>query len=110
MPRARGQWSCVAALALAACATPFDNAPLNVPLSPPSTPAFVAPSGSPPPPDPSGGANVIALSLSGGGMRAAVFAFGVLQALQGGGPTGMDVFDELTFISADGRRATSAVP
>jgi hypothetical protein len=62
-PRARGLWGCVAALALAACATPFDNAPLNRPLSPPSTPASVAQPGSPPPPEPSGGANVIALSL-----------------------------------------------
>jgi NTE family protein len=78
MPRARGLWSCVAALALAACATPFDNAPLNQPLSPSSMPAFVAQPGSPQPPDPSGGANMIALSLSGGGMRAAAFAFGVL--------------------------------
>jgi NTE family protein len=100
MPRAGRLWTCAAALALAACATPFDNAPLNQPLSPSSTPSSVAQSASPPPPDPSGGANVIALSLSGGGMRAAAFAFGVLQALQGGGPTGMDVFDELTFISS----------
>jgi hypothetical protein len=74
MPRARRLWSCVAALALAACATPFDNAPLNQPLSPPSTPASVAQSGSAPPLDPSGGTHVIALSLSGGGMRAAAFA------------------------------------
>lgn len=99
MPRARSLWSCVAALAaltLAACATPFDNAPLNAPI----TPAFVTQSALPPPPDPSGGENLIALSLSGGGMRAAAFAFGVLQALQGDGPPGMDVFDDLTFISS----------
>lgn len=92
MPRAPRLWSRVAVQALAACATPFDNAPLNAPI----TPIFIALSGSRRPPDHSGGAIVIALSLSGGGMRAAAFAFGVLQALQGGEPTGMDVFDGLT--------------
>lgn len=99
MPSAWRLWSYVAALAaltLAACATAFDNAPLNAPIAP----GFVTQSALPPPPDPSGGENLIALSLSGGGMRAAAFAFGGLQALQGGGPPGMDVFDDLTFISS----------
>jgi NTE family protein len=46
------------------------------------------------------GSNVVALSLSGGGMRAAAFSFGVLQALADADASGTDIFDELTFMSS----------
>jgi NTE family protein len=80
----------VAALTLAACATPIDNAPLNAPI----TPAFVEFSKRP---REIVGENVIALSLSGGGLRAAAFSFGVLQALA---TAPQDNLDDLAFISS----------
>jgi NTE family protein len=116
---ARGGGSRIAALAVAlaaaSCTTTFDNAPLNAPV----TPEFVAQAGMLRPPEKAGGEYVIALSLSGGGLRAAAFSFGVLQALRDGrdngeggsgagaggaggarGTSGVDVFDDLTFISS----------
>jgi NTE family protein len=82
-----------AALALSGCATPFDNQPLNRPI----TRQFVQDSAQP---RDIVGANVVALSLSGGGMRAAAFSFGVLQALAAADEAGTDIFDELTFMSS----------
>ena len=80
---------------LGGCAAPFGNTPQN----PPITPEFVARSAML---RDAAGENVIAMSLSGGGMRAAAFAFGALQALAAPGEdnTGIDVFDDLTFISS----------
>jgi NTE family protein len=80
-------------LLLAACATRFDNEPQNRPI----TAEFVAQSQ-----QLRGivGANTIGLSLSGGGLRAAAFSFGVLQALTAAGDARTDVFDELTFMSS----------
>jgi NTE family protein len=60
-------------LALAGCATPIDSRPVNQPLQ--------AQRDTPPPPTDIVGEHVIGLSFSGGGLRAAAFAFGVLQAL-----------------------------
>jgi NTE family protein len=82
-----------ALLALAGCATAFDNHPLNQPV----TQQFVNSSLQA---RDIVGANVVALSLSGGGMRAAAFSFGVLQALASADEAGTDLFDELTFMSS----------
>jgi NTE family protein len=81
------------ALVLTGCATPFDNQPLNRPI----TRQFVEDSSRP---RHIVGRNVVALSLSGGGMRAAAFSFGVLQALAEADDAGTDIFDELTFLSS----------
>ena len=90
------------ALLLGGCATPFGNAPQN----PPITAEFVARAAVPRNFE---GENVIALSLSGGGMRAAAFAFGALQALADDGSGGVDLFDDVTFISSvSGGSLTSA--
>jgi len=89
----RRPWLLLPAL-LAGCATPtFDNAPRNVPV----TPAFVAQAAKP---RDIVGERVIGLSLSGGGLRAAAFGLGVLQALASDDAPEADVFDELTFISS----------
>ena len=94
-----GVWLPLLAAVLSGCATPtFDNAPRNVPV----TPAFVAQAAAP---RDIVGRQVIGLSLSGGGLRAAAFGLGVLQALAGsdaptaGGPA-TDVYDDLSFISS----------
>jgi len=81
------------ALSLTGCATPFDNQPLNRPI----TRQFVEDSSRP---RDIVGRNVVALSLSGGGMRAAAFSFGVLQALADADQSGTDIFDDLTFMSS----------
>lgn len=87
-------WLPLVASLLAGCATPtFDNAPRNVPV----TPAFVAQAAAP---RDIVGRRVIGLSLSGGGLRAAAFGLGVLQALAGADAAQADVFDDLTFISS----------
>lgn len=78
---------------LVACTTRFDNEPLNRPI----TPEFVAQAG-----QARGivGPDTIGLSLSGGGLRAAAFSFGVLQALTAAGDPPVDLFDDLTFMSS----------
>jgi NTE family protein len=43
----------------------------------------------------------VALSFSGGGLRASAFSFGVLQALKAVSPQGEDLLDDLTFISSE---------
>lgn len=78
---------------LLGCATSFDNQPLNRPV----TPAFVQQAAQA---RDIVGRDVIGLSLSGGGTRAAAFALGVLQALAGDGGRTADVYDDLTFISS----------
>ncbi len=85
------------------CATTIDNLPLNQPI----TSEFAAPANAP---RDIVGENVVALSLSGGGMRAAAFSYGVLEALRDvEGDSRTDVFDELTFItSVSGGSLTAA--
>jgi NTE family protein len=75
------------------CAASFDNQPLNQPLGSAALIDSAAPRDLV-------GERVIALSLSGGGMRAAAFALGVMQALREVGPQRLDVFDDLTFMSS----------
>jgi NTE family protein len=82
-----------AALVLAGCATPLDNQPQNRPI----TPAFVKWAAAP---RDIVGENVIGLSLSGGGLRAAAFAYGVLQALTAADEARTDLYGELSFISS----------
>lgn len=82
-----------ALLGLAGCATPIDNQPQNRPI----TAAFVAQAQQ----DRSiVGENVVALSLSGGGLRAAAFGYGAMQALLAAGDARTDLFDDLSFISS----------
>lgn len=86
---------CVISLAnlLAGCATRFDNEPQNRPI----TAQFIAQSAVV---RNVVGANTIGLSLSGGGLRAAAFSYGVLQALMAAGEPAADLFDDLSFISS----------
>jgi NTE family protein len=46
------------------------------------------------------GTNLVALSFSGGGLRAAAFSFGVLKALDANSKPGDNVLDDVTFISS----------
>lgn len=86
--------ACAAAITLlGGCATPFDNQPRNLAI----TPAFIEftqrPRGIV-------GEHVIGLSLSGGGMRAAAFGLGVMQAITAADQQGSDLFEDLSFISS----------
>lgn len=83
----------MAVVGLTACATPFDNEPLNRPISQQFLDEAARPRDIV-------GPNVVALSLSGGGMRAAAFSFGVMQALASADDAATDLFDELTFMSS----------
>jgi NTE family protein len=83
----------VLALLLTGCGTTVLNAPLNVP----TTRAFMAQAATP---RDIVGRNVVALSLSGGGLRASAFAFGVIQGLADTAVPGGDLFDDLTFMSS----------
>jgi NTE family protein len=78
---------------LPACATSFDNQPLNRPITQAFLDQAKVPRGIV-------GANTIGLSLSGGGLRAAAFSLGVLQALTEAGEGRTDLFDELAFVSS----------
>ncbi len=80
-------------LFLSGCATVFNNEPQNEPLHPFSDAETSAPRDIV-------GEHAIGLSLSGGGMRAAAFAFGVVQALAVADAQHQDVFDDITFISS----------
>jgi NTE family protein len=83
-----------ALLLLLGCASPIENAPLNKPITQQGRELLLAPRGIV-------GSNVVALSLSGGGLRASAFAFGVLQALaEPNNGQQADLFDDLTFISS----------
>lgn len=82
-----------ALLGPAGCATRFDNQPQNQPI----TADFVVQAQRQ---RDIVGENVIGLSLSGGGLRAAAFGYGVMQALLSAGEARTDLFDELTFISS----------
>ncbi len=82
-----------ASFVLTGCATTFDNQPLNRPI----TPEFVRQASQP---RDIVGRDVIGLSLSGGGMRAAAFSLGVLQGLAGAQGRSVDAYDDITFISS----------
>lgn len=93
-PWARAASAALAAGLLAACATPpLDNAPRNTPV----TQAFAERAAAS---RDIVGPHVIGLSLSGGGLRAAAFGLGVMQALAGMDGQAPDVFDDLSFISS----------
>ncbi len=77
---------------LSGCSTVLDNAPQNTPLAESGQLAQR-------PMRDIVGEHAIALSLSGGGLRASAFALGVAQALAEG-PQGEDVYGDLTFISS----------
>jgi len=94
MTTPRALLATLVATLLAGCATPrFDNEPRNAPV----TAAFVAQAEAP---RDIVGRHVIGLSLSGGGLRAAAFGLGVLQALAGADEPQADVYDDLTFITS----------
>ena len=78
---------------LAGCATPFDNQPSNVPTTRQFSERAARPVTL-------SGENAIGLSFSGGGVRAAAFSLGVLEALTVAGESHVDVFDDLSFISS----------
>ena len=77
---------------LSGCSTVLDNAPQNTPLAESGQLAQR-------PMRDIVGEHAIALSLSGGGLRASAFALGVAQALAEG-PQGEDLYGDLTFISS----------
>ena len=81
------------ALIASGCAVTIDNAPINLPRS------TLQISKAQPPKD-IVRENLVALSFSGGGLRASAFSFGVLQALKEISPKGEDLLDDLTFISS----------
>lgn len=93
MPRAGPRWEIIAlaCLFIAGCAS------LNYPVN---TPLLVGQSaGLPSIPD-VGGETAIALSFSGGGMRAAAFAFGVLRGLEEmPAAAGRNRLDQIAFVS-----------
>ena len=81
------------ALLLGSCSTTFDNAPLNRP----ARATQLAWNSGPGRHAAEGGETAIALSLSGGGLRASAFALGVLQELA---DEPGDVFDDIRFVSS----------
>lgn len=99
-----GVLTCVPAVAMAllasACAT--YNHVSNAPL-PPEVPADMGA------PHDILGENVVALSFSGGGLRAAAFSYGVLLALRDSKTPEGDLLDDISFISSvSGGSLTSA--
>jgi NTE family protein len=85
-------------LALTGCALTIDNAPINLPKA--TSTGSTSESSRVLPPKDIVRENLVALSFSGGGLRAAAFSFGVLQALKELGSEGEDLLDDLTFISS----------
>ena len=80
-------------LALTGCAVSVHNPSSNLALSHGAS-APVGPARN------IAGQNLLALSFSGGGMRAAAFSFGVLQALEASSGPADDLLDDLTMISS----------
>ena len=77
-------------MALSGCAFSVQNAPLNA----------VARLDGPSPPRDIMGPSAIAVSLSGGGTRAAAFGYGVLKGLEAASLPGDDLVDDITFMSS----------
>jgi NTE family protein len=91
-----------ALLLLAGCAGGLSNAPRNQPMHP--TAPQLVPAAAPEP-------TMVALSFSGGGLRAAAFAYGVLEGLreQPAGRPSKSLLDEVHFItSVSGGSLTAA--
>lgn len=80
-------------VALQGCAVSVHNPPSNLPLANGAAPAAG-------PARNIAGENLLALSFSGGGLRAAAFSFGVLKALHSASASGDDVLDDVTMISS----------
>jgi NTE family protein len=80
-------------LLLGACTTSVHNASRNVALPAVDDPAAK-------PARDIAGTNLVALSFSGGGLRAAAFSFGVLKALDANSKPGDSVLDDVTLISS----------
>ncbi|HEX9392154.1 MAG TPA: patatin-like phospholipase family protein [Usitatibacteraceae bacterium] len=99
-----------AALALAmlvgGCAVTFENTPRNMP----AIPEIARPADAPRAPDSVVGENAVALSFSGGGLRAAAYALGVLQGLEDMPAVQQKtLLDDLTFVtSVSGGSMTAA--
>ena len=83
----------LAATVALGCSTTLDNAPHNQPISAQTVARTAQPRDIV-------DTNAIGLSLSGGGLRASAFAYGVLRELARQGDGEPDVFDDLTFISS----------
>lgn len=78
---------------LSGCTTATHNTPSNTALLHSDTPAKG-------PQRNIAGENLIALSFSGGGLRAAAFSFGVLKGLQASSSVESDLLDDVTMISS----------
>lgn len=81
------------ALTLGGCAISVHNPPSNVPLAHGAR-ALAAPARD------IAGENLVALSFSGGGLRAAAFSFGVLKALEASGSAQQPLLDDVAMISS----------
>lgn len=88
---------------LGGCAVDIDNAPINVPLASPTASPLPQPDAPSPRADE---ITAVGVAFSGGGTRAAAFAFGVLKQLaatpvppQAGGPTLIDHVDLVSGVS-----------
>lgn len=90
---ARGLAALASWLALSACTTTVHNAPGNRALASASGAAAG-------PARDIAGTNLVALSFSGGGLRAAAFSFGVLKALDANSKPGDNMLDDVTLISS----------
>src|SRR5688572_10830391 len=82
-----------AAGGLAGCATPVFNPPTNAPLSAATPPNMGAPADFM-------RENSVVLSFSGGGLRAAAFAHGILTALESAKTADGDLLDDVALISS----------
>ncbi len=91
---------------LQGCAVTFENKPRNAPAIPES----FRPVNQPHAPTNIVGENAMALSFSGGGLRAAAYSFGVLQGLDAmSSVNGKTMLDDLTFVtSVSGGSMTAA--
>jgi NTE family protein len=87
-----------AGLLLCACSFTIENAPINEPVR---AAMWALPEAAVPRRDIVAD-SIVALTFSGGGIRAAAFSFGVLQALEAAKTPGGkgDLFDDVTFISS----------
>lgn len=101
MNRLLAKWGILAAILSTGCAAPLVQ-PTNLPLAPGTPRGMGAPQHIV-------GENGIALAFSGGGLRAAAFSHGVLEALAAVSTPEGDLLDDVTFIgSVSGGSLTAA--